>query len=89
MNRDVDFKKVKVNLKDKVGKERENSNTIYRNNQLPTINKDCEGDVNKRSCNTVEKRNETRFEKIKSKMKNIFKEKGKKEEKVNYERKLK
>ena len=87
--RDTDFKKDKVNLKDKFGKERENSNTIYRKNQLPTINKDCEEDVKKRSCNTVEKRNEIRFEKIKSEMKNIFKRKGKKEEKVNYKQKLK
>ena len=37
--RDVDFKKDKVNLKEKFGKERENSNKIDGQNQLSTLNK--------------------------------------------------
>ena len=43
--RGVDFKKDKVNLKDKFGKEKENSNKIDDKNQLPTSNKECKGDV--------------------------------------------
>ena len=38
--RDVGFKKDKVNVKDKFRKERENSNKIDGQNQLPTINKE-------------------------------------------------
>ena len=53
---DVGFKKDKVNLKDKFGKKRENSSKIDGKNQLPTINKECKGDVKERSCNTVDKR---------------------------------
>ena len=56
--RDVEFKKDKGNLKDKFGKERENSNKTDGKNQLPTINKECKGDVKERNCNTVDKRNE-------------------------------
>ena len=39
--RDVVFKKDKVNVKDKFKKERENSNKTEGQNQLPTINKEC------------------------------------------------
>ena len=39
--RDVGFKKDKVNVKDKFKKERENSNKTEGQNQLPTINKEC------------------------------------------------
>ena len=78
-----------MNLKDKFGKERENGNIIDEKNQLPTIDKECKGDVKERSCNTMDKRNEIRFEKIKSKMKNIFKGKENKEKKeVSYKQKL-
>ena len=71
-----------MNLKDKFGKERENGNIIDGKNQLPTIDKECKGDdVKERSCSTVDKRNEIRFEKIKSKMKNIFKGKKTKKKK--------
>ena len=52
--RDVDFKKDKVNLKDKSGKERENSDKIDGQNQLSTINKERKGDVNERSCNNLD-----------------------------------
>ena len=38
--RDVGFKKDKVNVKDKFGKERKNSTKIDGQNQLPTINKE-------------------------------------------------
>ena len=74
-------KKPKVKLKDEFGKERENSNKIDGKNQLPTINKECKGDVKERSCSTVDKRIKIRFEKIKYEMKNIFMGKGKKEKK--------
>ena len=53
--REVGFKKDKVNLKDKFGKERENSNKIDGQNQLLTTNKECKGDVEERSCNTIDK----------------------------------
>ena len=46
--RGVDFKKDKVNLKDKFGKEKENSNKIDDKTQLPTSNKECKGDVKER-----------------------------------------
>ena len=77
----LDFQKDKVKLKDEFGKERENSNKIDGKNQLPTINKECKGDVKERSCSTVDKRIKIRFEKIKYEMKNIFMGKGKKEKK--------
>ena len=77
----LDFQKDKVKLEDEFGKERENSNKIDGKNQLPTINKECKGDVKERSCSTVDKRIEIRFEKIKSEMKRIFKGKRKKEKK--------
>ena len=77
----LDFQKDKVKLEDEFGKERENSNKIDGKNQLPTINKECKGDVKERSCSTVDKRIEIRFEKIKSEMKSIFKGKRKKEKK--------
>ena len=56
--RNVGFKKDKVNLKDKFGNERENSNKIEGKNQLPTINKECKGDVKERNCNSLDKRDE-------------------------------
>ena len=77
----LDFQKDKVKLEDEFGQERENSNKIDGKNQLPTINKECKGDVKERSCSTVDKSIKIRFEKIKSEMKNIFKGKGKKEKK--------
>ena len=77
----LDFQKDKVKLEDEFGKKRENSNKIGGKNQLPTINKECKGDVKERSCSTVNKTIKIRFEKIKSEMKNIFKGKGKKEKK--------
>ena len=86
---DVGFKKDKVNLKDKFGKKRENSSKIDGKNQMPMINKESKGDVKERSCNTVDKRIEIGFEKIKSEMRNMFKGKEKKEIKVKYKRKLK
>ena len=75
--RDVGFKKDKVNVKDKFRKERENSNKIDGQNQLPTINKEYKWDVKERSCSTLDDRDEIQFENIKSEMKNIYK--GKKE----------
>ena len=87
--RGIDIKKHKVHLRGKYGKERQNSNKIDGKNQLPTINKDCKGDVRERSCSTVDKKNEIQFEKIKSEMKNIFRGKGKKGKKRKYKRKLK
>ena len=77
----LDFQKDKVKLEDEFGKERENSNKIDGKNQLPTINKECKGDVKERSYSTVDKKIKIPFEKIKSEMKNIFKGKGKKEKK--------
>ena len=77
----LDFQKDKVKLEGEFGKERENCNKIDGKNQLPTINKECKGDVKERSYSTVDKRIKIRFEKIKSEMKNIFKGKGKKEKK--------
>ena len=76
-------------MKDKFGKERENSNEIDRKNQLLTINKECKGHVKERCCSFLDEKNEIRFENIKSEMKNMFKGKAKKEEKVNYKRKSK
>ena len=52
----LDFQKDKVKLEDEFGKERENSNKIDGKNQLPTINKECKGDVKERSCSTVDER---------------------------------
>ena len=52
----LDFQKDKVKLEDEFGKEREKSNKIDGKNQLPTINKECKGDVKERSCSTVDKR---------------------------------
>ena len=78
-----------MNLKDKFGKEIENSNKIDGQNQLPTTNKECKGDVKERNCNTIDEWDKIRFENIKSEMKNTFKEKRKKEKKVKYKWKLK
>ena len=39
--RDVTFKKGKVNVNSKFGKERENSNKIDTKKQVQTINKEC------------------------------------------------
>ena len=87
--RDVDFKKGKVNLKGKFGKERENSNKIDGKNQLPTINKEFKGDVKEcTSCNTVDKRKEIRSEEIKSEIKNVFKWKRKKRKKGEIQTKI-
>ena len=60
-------------MKDKYEKERENSNKIDGQNQLPTINKQCKGYVKDRSCNTLDERDEIQFENIKSEMKSMFK----------------
>ena len=60
----LDFQKDKVKLDEEFRKERENSNKIDGKNQLPTINKECKGDVKERSCSTVDKRIKIRFEKI-------------------------
>ena len=60
-------------MKDKFEKERENSNKIDGQNQLPTINKQCKGDVKDKSCNTLDERDEIQFENIKSEMKSMFK----------------
>ena len=76
--RGVSFKKDKMNVKDKFGKDREDSNRIDGQNRLPTINKECKGDVNGRSCSTLDERDEIQFENIKSEMKNIFKRKREK-----------
>ena len=71
--RDVTFKKGKVNVNSKFGKERENSNKIDTKKQVQTINKECKWDVKERSNNTVGERDEIQFENIKSYIKNIFK----------------
>ena len=79
--RDVGFKKDKMNVKDKFGKEREDSNKIDGQNWLPTINKECKGDVKGRRYSTLDERDELQLENIKSEMMNIFKEKREKRKK--------
>ena len=76
-------------MKDKFGKKRENSDKIKGQNQLPTIDKERKGDVNERSCNNLDESDEIRFENIKSEIKNIFKEKGKKRKKAEIQTKIK
>lgn len=76
-------------MKDKFGKERENSDKIDRPNQLPTINKECKGDVNERSCNNLDESDGIRFENVKSEIKNIFKGKGEKRKKAEIRTKIK
>ena len=77
-----------MNLKDKFGKERENSNKVEGQNQLPTISKERKGDVNERSCNTLDESDEIRFEDIKSEMKSIFNGKGEKRKKAEIQTKI-
>ena len=78
-----------MNLKDKSGKERENSDKIDGQNQLPTINKERKGYVNERSFNNLDESDEIRFENIKSEIKNIFKGKGEKRKKPEIQTKIK
>ena len=76
-------------MKDKFGKERENSDKIDGQNQLPTINKKRKGDVNERSFNNLDESDEIRFENIESEIKNIFKGNREKRKKTEIQTKIK
>ena len=56
--RDVGIKKSQVNVKEKLGKEKENSNKIIGQNQVPQNNKEWKSDAKERRSKFLDERDE-------------------------------